>query len=75
LLQTSVVQESPSLHWPSLQHCWQVAPQSLGVVGAQPQVPAVHSAPLLQALGQVPQWLVSLSVLTSQSAGLASQSP
>jgi hypothetical protein len=73
LLQVSVVQELPSLHCPSEQHCWHDAPQSFGVVGAQAQLPAVHSAPLLQAMAQVPQWAASLSMLTSQSAGLLSQ--
>jgi hypothetical protein len=55
LLQVSVVHELPSLHWPSLQHCWHELPQSLGVVGAQAQLPPVHRAPALQAVAQLPQ--------------------
>jgi hypothetical protein len=74
LLHVSVVQESPSLHCASLQHCSQAAPQSLGVLGAQAHSPAWHSAPLLHAMSQVPQWPASVCVFTSQSEALESQS-
>jgi hypothetical protein len=73
LLHTSAVQELPSLHWLASQHWAQVAPQSLGVVGAQAQLPAVQVAPVLQALVQPPQLASSFSVFTSQPRA-ASQS-
>ncbi len=73
-LQVSAVHELPSLHCALLQHCAQLEPQSLGVVGAQAQLPALQSAPLLQAVPQSPQCKPSVSVFTSQSAGLPSQS-
>lgn len=73
LLHTSAVQESPSLHWLASQHCAQLGPQSLGVVGAQAQLPDAQVAPALQALLQLPQWASSVWVFTSQPSA-ASQS-
>jgi hypothetical protein len=74
LVQVSVVQELPSLHCAASQHCSQLVPQSLGVEGAHAQTPPLQSAPLLQASPQTPQCRASVSVLTSQSVGSASQS-
>jgi hypothetical protein len=74
-LQLSAVHESPSLHCASLQHCLQAAPQSFGVLGAHAHWPDWHSAPLLHATSQLPQCPASVWTFTSQSPGLASQSP
>lgn len=73
LLQLSTVQPFPSLQSESVQHTLHADPQSLGVAGAQLQLPVLHAAPGLQGSPQPPQLFESVPVFVSQP-GLPLQS-